>query len=81
MLLGPLAVLVCQSNKTLPGHADGKTCYRMLVSEMAVITFQGGKATLVETGPGVTVEQVVAATEAKLVLPEKIPQMPVSDDR
>jgi len=53
----------------------------MLVSEMAVITFQGGKATLVETGPGVTVEQVVAATEAKLVLPEKIPQMPVSDDR
>src|SRR6185369_16960374 len=53
----------------------------MLVSEMAVITVQGGKATLVETGPGVTVEQVVAATEAKLVLPEKIPQMPVSDDR
>jgi len=33
MLLGPLAVLVCQSNKTLPGHADGKTCYRMRRSE------------------------------------------------
>jgi len=47
----------------------------MLVSEMAVITFKDGKATLVETGPGVTVEQVVAATAAKLELPDKIPQM------
>ena len=49
----------------------------MLVSEMAVITFPDGKATLLETGPGVTVEQVVAATQAKLVLPAKIPQMPL----
>ena len=32
-----------------------------------------------ETGPGVSVEQVVAATEAKLVLPDKIPAMPNSD--
>ena len=47
----------------------------MLVSEMAVITFRDGKATLIETGPGVTVDQVVAATATKLVLPEKIPQM------
>jgi acetate CoA/acetoacetate CoA-transferase beta subunit len=49
----------------------------MLVSEMAVITFKDGKATLLETGPGVTVDQVVAATAAKLVLPEKIPEMPL----
>jgi acetate CoA/acetoacetate CoA-transferase beta subunit len=49
----------------------------MLVSEMAVITFNDGKATLQETGPGVTVDQVVAATAAKLVLPEKIPEMPL----
>jgi acetate CoA/acetoacetate CoA-transferase beta subunit len=49
----------------------------MLVSEMAVITFRDGKATLVETGPGVTVDQVVAATAAKLLLSEKIPQMAV----
>ena len=49
----------------------------MLVSEMAVITFRDGKATLVETGPGVTVDQVVAATAAKLELPGEIPQMAV----
>lgn len=48
----------------------------MLVSEMAVITFAEGKATLRETAPGVTVEQVVAATAASLVLPKEIPQMP-----
>lgn len=49
----------------------------MLVSEMAVIAFKDGKATLLETGPGVTVEQVVAATAARLVLPDKISQMSV----
>jgi acetate CoA/acetoacetate CoA-transferase beta subunit len=49
----------------------------LLVSEMAVISFAGGKATLLETGPGVTVDQVVEATAAELVLPEEIPQMPV----
>jgi acetate CoA/acetoacetate CoA-transferase beta subunit len=49
----------------------------LVVSEMAVIGFPGGQATLIETGPGVSVEQVVAATEAKLVLPEKIPPMQI----
>src|SRR5579863_8371031 len=49
----------------------------MLVSEMAVITFPEGRATLLETAPGVTVEQVIAATQAKLTLPAKIPQMPL----
>ena len=47
----------------------------LVVSEMAVIAFPDGRATLIETGPGVSVEQVVAATEAKLALPEKIPEM------
>jgi acetate CoA/acetoacetate CoA-transferase beta subunit len=42
---------------------------------MAVIAFPGGCATLLERGPGISVEQVVAATEAKLALPDKIPEM------
>ncbi len=49
----------------------------LVVTEMAVIGFPDGCATLLETGPGVTVEQVVAATAAKLVLPGKIPTMQV----
>ena len=49
----------------------------LLVSEMAIIAFPGGKATLVEIGPGVTVEQVIAATEAKLVAPALVPEMAI----
>src|SRR5215475_1656549 len=47
----------------------------LVVTEMAVIAFPAGRATLMETGPGVTAEQVVSATEAELVLPAKIPEM------
>src|SRR6516165_8813357 len=47
----------------------------LVVSELAVIGFPDGQATLLERGPGVTVEQIVAATEAKLVLPDHIPEM------
>ena len=41
----------------------------LVVTELAVIGFPGGQATLVETAEGVTVEQVVAATEAELAIP------------
>ena len=37
-----------------------------VVTELAVISFAAGRATLRETAPGITVEQVLAATEAKL---------------
>ena len=47
----------------------------LLVTELAVIAFPDGRATLMETGPGATAEQVVSATEAELVLPAKIPEM------
>jgi len=46
-----------------------------VVTELAVIAFPGGRATLIETAPGVSTEQVLAATEAKLVVPERVPQM------
>lgn len=47
----------------------------LLVTELAVIAFPAGRATLMETGPGVSVEQVVSSTEAELVLPTKVPEM------
>jgi acetate CoA/acetoacetate CoA-transferase beta subunit len=47
----------------------------MVVTELAVIAFRDGGATLLETGPGVSVAQVVAATEAELMLPAKVPEM------
>ena len=47
----------------------------LVVTELAVIQFHNGKATLQETAPGVSVEQVVQATEAKLERPEHVPEM------
>jgi acetate CoA/acetoacetate CoA-transferase beta subunit len=47
----------------------------LAVSELAVIGFPEGRATLLERGPGVPVEQVIAGTEAKLALPDQIPEM------
>src|SRR4051794_8232993 len=38
----------------------------MVVSELAVITFRDGAATLSETAPGVSVDHVIASTQARL---------------
>ncbi|HSV23333.1 MAG TPA: 3-oxoacid CoA-transferase subunit B [Xanthobacteraceae bacterium] len=47
----------------------------LVVTELAVIAFPDGRATLLETGPEVSVAQVVAATEAELTIPDQVPVM------
>jgi acetate CoA/acetoacetate CoA-transferase beta subunit len=47
----------------------------LVVTELAVIGFPEGCATLIETAPGVSVAQVSAATEAELVIPKDVPEM------
>lgn len=47
----------------------------MVVTELCVISFRGGRATLLETAPGVTTAQVAAATEAELSIPDNVPVM------
>jgi acetate CoA/acetoacetate CoA-transferase beta subunit len=49
----------------------------LVVTELAVIAFPEGRATLLETAPGVSVEQVLAATEAELAVAENVPHMPI----
>jgi acetate CoA/acetoacetate CoA-transferase beta subunit len=49
----------------------------LVVTELAVIAFADGHATLVEVAPDATVEQVVAATGAELRLPTRIPTMEI----
>ena len=49
----------------------------LVVTDMAVIGFPGGQATLLETAPGVSVAEVIAVTEAELVIPEKVPEMKI----
>jgi acetate CoA/acetoacetate CoA-transferase beta subunit len=47
----------------------------LVVTEMAVIGFEDGVALLLETAPGVSVQQVLAATGAALAVPDEVPQM------
>ena len=47
----------------------------MVVTDLAVITFPDGRATLLETAPGLKVAEVLAVTEAELVIPDRVPEM------
>lgn len=47
----------------------------LVVTELAVLGFADGRATLLEVAPDVSVEQVLAATRAELVVPDQVPQM------
>ena len=49
----------------------------LVITELAVIGFPGGRATLMETAPGVSVADVVANTEAELVVPAKVAVMAI----
>ena len=50
----------------------------LVVTDLAVIEFNDGKATLKETAPGVTVKDVLAQTEAELLIPAKVPEMKIA---
>ena len=47
----------------------------LVVTELAVIAFPEGRATLLETAPGVSAAQVIAATDLELAMPSTIPEM------
>ncbi len=49
----------------------------LVVTDLAVIAFPGGRATLLETAPGVSTDEVLAATEAELVVTENVSQMAI----
>ena len=49
----------------------------LVVTDMAVIGFVGGKITLMETAPGVRVAEVLAVTEAELSIPDQVPEMKI----
>jgi len=49
----------------------------LVVTEMAVIGFPDGRATLLETAPGVGIGEVMAVTDAELAVPDKVPEMKI----
>src|SRR3954462_2501077 len=52
----------------------------LVVTDLAVIAFPEGRATLVELADGGTVEQVLAATEADLIVPDQVPSMAIQTE-
>ena len=53
----------------------GVGCVKKVVTNLAVMDIKDGQFHLVERAPGVSVEEIVAATEGDLVVPDHVPEM------
>jgi 3-oxoacid CoA-transferase subunit B len=53
----------------------GKKCVNRIVSELAVMDVTPSGLKLIERAPGVSVEEIVKATEAKLTIEGDVPEM------
>ena len=53
----------------------GVGCVKRVVTNLAVLDIKNGAFHLVERAPGVTVEEIVNATDGALILPDLVPEM------
>jgi 3-oxoacid CoA-transferase subunit B len=58
---------------TLPLTGGG--CVKKVVTNLAVLEIKGNQFHLLERAPGVTVEEIVAATEGTIIVPDNVPEM------
>ena len=57
------------------GHLKGLETVKKVVTNLAVIDIVNNEFVLKERAPGVTVQEIISATEGDLVVPEDIPEM------
>jgi 3-oxoacid CoA-transferase subunit B len=53
----------------------GVGCVKKIVTNLAVLEIKDNQFHLLERAPGVTVEEIIAATEGELVVPDEVPEM------
>ena len=53
----------------------GCGCIRKVLTDLAYLEIEGGAFILRERAPGVSVEEIVAKTAGKLVVPDQVPEM------
>ena len=61
------------SKCTLP--ITGISCVKKVVTNLAVIDIVNNEFVLKERAPGVTIQEIISATEGYLVVPEDVPEM------
>lgn len=60
---------------TLP--LTGVACVKKVVTELAVLEIINGAFHLIERAPGVEVDEIIAKTAGKLIIPELVPEMQI----
>jgi 3-oxoacid CoA-transferase subunit B len=58
---------------TLP--LTGVKCVKRVVTDLAALEIRDGAFYLLERAPGVTVEEIIAKTAGKLIVPDEVPEM------
>ena len=53
----------------------GINCVKKIVTNLAVLDIKDGCFHLVERAPGVSVEEIITATQGKLIVPDNVPEM------
>ena len=84
---GAKRVIVAMTHAAKGASKIVKTCtlpltsvrrVNLVVTDLAVIEPTEEGLVLKETAPGITVDQVIAATEAKLIIPAQLPEMNIA---
>lgn len=53
----------------------GKGCIKKVLTDLAWIEIENGAFVLKERAPGVSVEEIIAKTQGKLIVPDHVPEM------